>query len=57
MKNTYKIFTLKLANKLVKMGFDIIDWEINTKKPDLKVFTFENSKELQDAITKINNNK
>lgn len=57
MKNTYKIFTLKLANKLVKMGFDIVDWEINTKKPDLKVFIFENSKELQDAITKINNNK
>lgn len=57
MKKNYKIFTLKLANMLVKRGFQIIDWEINTNRPNFKVFIFENSKELQDAISEINKKK
>lgn len=53
MKKFNKVFSLKLANKLVKRGFEIVNWEINTNKPTLKVFIFNNSKELQDAINDI----
>ncbi|MGL5961605.1 MAG: DUF5659 domain-containing protein [Cetobacterium sp.] len=53
MKECFKIFSLKLANCLVKEGFEIIDYEINTKNPRLKVFVFKDSDEFRNTITKL----
>ncbi|MFA6708401.1 MAG: DUF5659 domain-containing protein [Fusobacterium sp.] len=48
-----KIFSLKLANELMRKGFDIVGYEINLKNPILKVFHFEATKELSEAMTEI----
>lgn len=50
MKNTYKVFTLKLANELRKLGFRIVDVQPNRDKPWLNVYCFENTEELREAI-------
>lgn len=50
-----RIFTLKLADELVKRGNEIVDYEINTKNPKLKVFIFEDNERLQKDISEINN--
>lgn len=49
----YKVFTLKLANELVKRNFEIKDWEINRNQPNLKVFLFEDTIKLRNEIIKI----
>ncbi|MGL5458924.1 MAG: hypothetical protein ACRDBY_04865 [Cetobacterium sp.] len=51
--NMYKVFTLKLANELVKRNFEIKDWEINRNQPNLKVFLFEDTIKLRSEIIKI----
>ena len=49
-KNTYRIYTRWLAYDLRKMGFKIVDTDINEYHPEFTVWIFENSKELQSAI-------
>ena len=51
--NMYKVFTLRLANELVKRNFEIKDWEINRNQPNLKVFLFEDTIKLRNEIIRI----
>lgn len=44
------IFTKKLANHLVKKGYKCINTEINTRKPELMVFVFESTPELEKEV-------
>ena len=48
----YKIFSLKLANELVDKGFVLLGTGINIKFPKYKVFYFEDTPELREAIKK-----
>lgn len=50
MEKTYKVFTLKLADKLRKQGFRIVDVQPNKDKPWFNVYCFENTAELRAAI-------
>lgn len=49
----YKVYSKRLASKLCKMGFRIVDTEPNNNKPWLNIFLFENSIELQEAISNL----
>ena len=51
----YRIYTRWLAYELRKQGFKIIDTDINEYHPEYTVWVFEDSNELQAAITKLNN--
>lgn len=51
--NTYPIFTKWLATALRREGFRIVGKEVNGKKPELDVWLFEDSKELQEAIPRL----
>ena len=51
---TFKIFSMKLARELGLRGFRYIATEPNRKAPWLNVYLFEDSEELQKAITEIN---
>ena len=48
------VYTLRVANELVKRGYEIVDTGINIQKPQYKVFYFEDSEELRAEIAKIN---
>lgn len=48
-----KIFSLKLANELMRKGNKVVDIEINTKNPKLKVFLFEDTDKLRNDMTSI----
>lgn len=54
-KNTYTVFSLKIANQLISCGFELKGTGINLKKPQYKVFFFENTKELKDKIGELSN--
>jgi hypothetical protein len=45
-----KIFKLWLANELVNRGLKVVKYEVNTDNPKLKVFVFEDTKELSVAL-------
>ena len=47
---TYKIFTLKLAHKLIQNGFKCVETLPNKEKPWLYVYGFEDSQELREFI-------
>ena len=51
--NEKKIFNRRLALSLRKMGFDIIKTEPNFYKPEFNVYIFNNSVELQSALTEL----
>ena len=51
--NEKKIFNRRLALALRKKGFDIIKTEPNFYKPEFNVYIFEDSDELQSALTEI----
>ena len=53
-KKDYAVYSLRVANELVKMGFKVINSGINIKYPTYKVFYFEDTEALRSAITKIN---
>lgn len=58
MSNETKVvFSKELANKLVNDGFKIVKTEINLKDPKFKVFIFEYSEELANAIEAYKNAK
>lgn len=53
MPNTYIIYTKWVAFELCKQGFRILRTQKNKKFPDLDIYVFEDSPELQAAITNI----
>ena len=54
MNRPYTVFSLKLANKLVNKGFEILDTGVNVKNPKYRVFFFEDTEALRKAINEIN---
>ena len=55
--NEKKIFNRRLALALRNKGFSIIKTEPNFYKPEFDVYIFENSVELQSALTEITQTK
>ena len=51
MTKEYKIYTKKLAYELRVKGFKFIRTEVNENHPQFLVYVFENSNELQEALT------
>ena len=44
------IFDAKIARKLLKMGFVVIDIKPNRENTDKSIFVFENTEEFQKAL-------
>ena len=55
--NEKKIFNRRLALALRKKGFDIVKTEPNFYKPEFDVYIFNDSEELQSALTEITQKK
>ena len=53
----YRIFSADIAGKLCNDGFKYDGTETNKKFPQFKVFLFEDTAELREALTKIKNQK
>lgn len=49
----YMVYSLRVANALVEQGFEVINTSININNPKLKVFYFENTQELREAVAKL----
>lgn len=49
-KQTYKVFSLKLAQLLCNQGFHVLETLPNKQKPWLNVYVFENTAQLRGAI-------
>lgn len=47
------IFDAKVARKLLKMGFVVIDIKPNRENTDKSIFVFENTEEFKQALTEI----
>lgn len=47
------VYTLKLANQLVELGYEIIETSINTNNPKYKVFFFEDTPEIRAEIKRL----
>lgn len=52
-KNYYTIFMPKYARMLQKLGFEILRIVPNKKNPKLNVYQFEDTPQLQRAISEI----
>lgn len=50
MNKTYRVFTKRLANVLCQHGFFIVGTEVNSQKPWLYVYLFEDTPELRAAV-------
>lgn len=57
MTRDYVAFSLRLANFLVGKGFKIKNSGINLMYPQFKVFYFEDSIQLRDAVNEYNSQK
>ena len=53
MPNTYTIYTKWVAFELCKLGFRIISVGTNDNHPNYETYVFEDTPELQSAITSI----
>ena len=56
VKDTRKsrlIFDAKIARKLLKQGFVVIDIKPNRENVDKSIFVFENTEEFQQALTQL----
>ena len=56
VKDTRKsrlIFDAKIARKLLKQGFVVIDIKPNRENTDKSIFVFENTEEFQNALTQL----
>ena len=51
MPKEFTIYSRRLAYALRQQGFRIIRTEVNEKKPQFDTYIFENSLDLQIAIT------
>ena len=49
----YTVFSLRIANILVRQGFEIVGSGVNAKNPKLSVFYFEDTPEFQSALQKL----
>lgn len=49
----YTVFSLRIANILVRQGFSIIGSGVNAKNPKLSVFYFEDTPEFRKALNKL----
>ena len=47
------IFDAKMARKLLKMGFVVIDIKPNRENTDKSIFVFENTEEFKQALGQI----
>ena len=47
------IFDAKIARKLLKMGFVVIDIKPNRENTDKSIFVFENTDEFKQALAQI----
>lgn len=47
------IFDAKIARKLLKQGFVVIDIKPNRENTDKSIFVFENTEEFQQALAQI----
>lgn len=47
------IFDAKIARKLLKMGFVVIDIKPNRENTDKSIFVFENTEEFKEALTQL----
>lgn len=52
---TKKIFSLRVAKELVRKGYDIIDVEMNLKKPTFKVYIFKVEGDFEEDLIEIAN--
>lgn len=57
MAKEFTIYTKWLAYELRKQGFRIVRTEINPNHPEYDVWVFENSTDLQIAISYLTNSK
>ena len=53
MRKSRLIFDAKIARKLLKMGFVVIDIKPNRENTDKSIFVFENTEEFKHALTQI----
>ena len=53
ISNEKKIFNRRIALELRKKGFKIIKTEPNFYKPEFDVYIFEDSGDLQSALTEL----
>lgn len=53
MRKSRLIFDAKIARKLLKMGFVVIDIKPNRENTDKSIFVFENTEEFKQALTEI----
>lgn len=49
----YTVFSLRIANELVKRGYPIVETSINVKFPQYKVFIFEDTEELRRTLDEV----
>ena len=49
------IFDARMARKLLKMGFVVIDIKPNRENTDKSIFVFENTEEFKQALAQIVN--
>ena len=50
---TKKVYSLRIANELVKLGYKIVDSEINIYNPVYKVFIFKWEVGINEAMERI----
>ena len=53
MRKSRLIFDAKIARKLLKMGFVVIDIKPNRENTDKSIFVFDNTEEFKQALTEI----
>lgn len=53
MRKSRLIFDAKIARKLLKMGYVVIDIKPNRENTDKSIFVFENTDEFKQALTQI----
>lgn len=46
----YTVFSLRIANVLVRQGFEIIGSGVNAKNPKMSVFYFEDTPKFREAL-------
>ena len=53
MRKSRLIFDAKIARKLLKMGYVVIDMKPNRENTEKSIFVFENTDEFKQALTQI----
>lgn len=53
MRKSRLIFDARIARKLLKQGFVVIDIKPNRENVEKSIFVFENTEEFQQALTQL----